>query len=260
MLSITAFETMIRIVYLFLALASANIWAQQMPRTQLKGKVFAEIAALDGIYVINQKTEKTSITNQEGEFTTFATVGDTLVFSSTQFREMRIALTSKDFEDKLVTVKMNAVINQLDEVIVSNRINSVSMGIIPKGQRSYTPAERRLSTATNLNASANVGTMMGGSISADPLLNWISGRTKMLKKELEVEKKESYLRQLENMFDANFYVNKLKIPSEYVKGFEYYAVENESFVTILKSKNVATITFLISELAIKYKEIIACEN
>ena len=69
-----------------------------------------------------------------------------------------------------------------------------------------------------------------------------------------------YLRQLENMFSTDFYVNKLKIPSEYVKGFEYYAVENEGFVTILKSKNVATTTFLIGELAIKYKEIIASEN
>ena len=62
------------------------------------------------------------------------------------------------------------------------------------------------------------------------------------------------------MFSTDFYVNKLKIPSEYVKGFEYYAVENEGFVTILKSKNVATTTFLIGELAIKYKEIIASEN
>ena len=112
----------------------------------------------------------------------------------------------------------------------------------------------------NSDASANAGTMMGGSISADPLLNWFSGRTKMLKKNLAVEKKEMYLKQLENMFTNDFYVSKLKIPLEYVKGFEYYAVENESFVKILKSNNIATTTFLIGELAIKYKEIIAGEN
>ena len=62
------------------------------------------------------------------------------------------------------------------------------------------------------------------------------------------------------MFTNDFYISKLKIPSEYVKGFEYYAVENESFVKILKSNNIATTTFLIGELAIKYKEIIAGEN
>jgi hypothetical protein len=39
------------------------------------------------------------------------------------------------------------------------------MGIIPKGQKTYNPAERKLYTATDLNASANVGSMMGGSVS-----------------------------------------------------------------------------------------------
>jgi hypothetical protein len=38
------------------------------------------------------------------------------------------------------------------------------MGIIPKGQKTYNPAERKL-YATDLNASANVGSMMGGSVS-----------------------------------------------------------------------------------------------
>jgi hypothetical protein len=82
----------------------------------------------------------------------------------------------------------------------------------------------------------------------------------MLKKEVEIEKKESYLRQLENLFTADYFVSKLKIPAEYVKGFEYYSIENERFVTVLKSKNVTMTTFLIGELATKYKEIIAGEN
>jgi hypothetical protein len=45
----------------------------------------------------------------------------------------------------------------------------------------------------------------------------------------------------------------LKIPSEYVEGFKYYAVENEKFIVILESKNKSTTEFL-GELAIKYKE------
>jgi hypothetical protein len=56
----------------------------------------------------------------------------------------------------------------------------------------------------------------------------------MLKKELEVEKKESYLRQLENWFTPDYFVNKLKIPAEYVKGFQYYSIENEPLVAVLK--------------------------
>lgn len=251
---------MIRIVYLFLAFAAMQVIAQENPRILLKGRLTADFSVLEGVYVINTKTEKASITDQEGHFKVQAVVGDTLLFSATQFRELKMVLTAKDFEQEMILVKMKPVVNQLDEVIVRNGINAVSMGIIPKGQRVYTPAERRLNTANNLNASANMGTMMGGSVSADPLLNWISGRTKMLKKEVAVEKKESYLRQLENMFSDDYFISKLKIPSEYVKGFEYYIVDNEQFVRNLKSKNNAMIAFLLAELAVKYKEIIASEN
>ena len=251
---------MIRIVYLFLAFVATSSFAQQLSRMQLQGKVSNDVAALEGIYVINKETEKSTITDQDGNFSIQVMVGDTLLFTASQFTEVKVVLTPQDFEKEFLVVKMKAVVHQLNEVVVRNGINAVSMGIIPQGQRFYTPAERRLNTANNLNASASVGTMMGGSISADPLLNWISGRTKMLKKGVAVEKKEIYLRQLENMFSNDFYISKLKIPSEYVKGFEYYAVENESFITILKSNNVATTTFLIGELAIKYKEIIAGEN
>ena len=237
-----------------------NVVAQETPRVKLKGKVISDFSVLEGIYVINIKTEQALITDKEGNFSILAKVGDTLLFTQGQFKEIRIGLTQKDFEQEMLTVKMIPVVNQLREVIVRSGINAVSMGIIPKGQKNYTPAERKLYTASHLNASANAGSMMGGSISADPLLNWFSGRTKMLKKELEVEKKESYLRQLENLFTTDYFVNTLKIPIEYVKEFEYYSIENERFITVLKSKNVTMTTFLIGELANKYKEIIAGEN
>ncbi|OAB28000.1 hypothetical protein SAMN05444395_103181 [Flavobacterium fryxellicola] len=251
---------MLKIVYLFLVFAAANVLAQQQPPMQLKGKVTADASVLAGVYVINKKTDKVSITSQNGDFNIQAAVGDTLLFAAAQFNEMKMSLTQKDFDQGILLVKMIPTINELREVVVRNDINAAAMGIISKGQKTYTPAERKLYTATDLNASATAGTMMGGSVSADPVLNWISGRTKMLKKEVEVEKKEMYLRQLENLFTIDYFIYKLKIPSEYVKGFQYYSVENEQFVAVLKSKNGTMATFLLGELALKYKQIIASEN
>lgn len=82
----------------------------------------------------------------------------------------------------------------------------------------------------------------------------------MLKKEVEVEKKEFFMKLLERMFSLEHFVERLKIPAEYVKGFEYYAVENKQFTTILNSKNKTSTEFLMGELAVKYKEIIAGEG
>jgi hypothetical protein len=74
-----------------------------------------------------------------------------------------------------------------------------------------------------------------------------------------LEKKELNIKYL-GAFEEGYFVKYLKIPSEYVEGFKYYAVENKKFIVILESKNKVTTEFLLGELAIKYKEIMACEN
>lgn len=245
------------VIVLFLGLSQIALG-----QNTFNGKIIANTGEVEGVYVVNTHTEVMAITNVSGDFSIEAKVGDTLVFSSIQFKEMRIVITEENFSDLNFTVKLNPVIHQLQEVIIKryDNINSVALGIIPGGQKSYTQAERRLQTATGLNATASAGSMAGGSVSVDPLLNFLSGRTAMLKKELAVEKKETFMKILENMFTIDHFVNRLKIPLEYVKGFEYYAVENDKFTAILNSKNKTSTEFLLGELAVKYKEILAIEN
>lgn len=245
------------VIVLFLGLSQIVLG-----QNTFNGKIIANTGEVEGVYVVNTRTEVMAITNVSGDFSIEAKVGDTLVFSSIQFKEMRIVITEENFSDLNFTVKLNPVIHQLQEVIIKryDNINSVALGIIPGGQKSYTQAERRLQTATGLNATASAGSMAGGSVSVDPLLNFLSGRTAMLKKELAVEKKETFMKILENMFTIDHFVNRLKIPLEYVKGFEYYAVENDKFTAILNSKNKTSTEFLLGELAVKYKEILAIEN
>lgn len=242
---------MIKIVYLFLAFNAMQIAAQERPRIQINGKVSADFMDLENIYVINKITNQLTKTNQQGFFKIEAMANDTLLFSGSQFLELKIRVTQNDLEQNIFIVKLKQAINQLDEVIVQSNINAVSLGIIPKGQKTYTPAERKYATASSPKMNP-----MG----LDPLLNRISGRTKMLKKDLAVEKKESYLRKIEYLFSDDYFIYTLKIPSNYIKGFEYYIIENQEFVKILESNNTALSAFFIGDLAIKYKEIIASNH
>lgn len=241
---------------------SQTVWSQSQDNSVINGRITSNAFDLEGVYVVNAQTEVMTVTNASGAFSIAAKPGDVLVFSSIQFKESRVLLTSENFSDINFTVKLNMIMHQLQEVVVRNYsgINAVSLGIIPSGQKSYTEAERKLHTATALNATANAGTLAGGSVSADPLLNFFSGRTAMLKKEVAVEKKEFFMKLLEHMFTLDHFVDRLKIPLEYVKGFEYYAVDNDKFTVILNSKNKTSTEFLLGELAVKYKEIIAREN
>jgi hypothetical protein len=238
---------MIRLLYFIVLWCIAPLFAQEKGAVACRGKVNADMTNLEGIYVINLNTENAAITDAKGFFTINAKVGDSLLLSSVQFKSVTKAITSEDLSS-LFFVTMHPIMNELKEVVVKRpSVSAESLGIIPYGQKKYTPAERKIFTATS-------------GFGIDPLLNLFSGRTSMLKKELEVEKKEGYLVQLENLFDKNHYVNTLHIPSDYVKGFLYFAVENPKFTRVLKTKNRTSIEFLMSELAAQYNEIIALKK
>lgn len=243
-------------------MAGQVCWSQNQDRSVFNGKVVSNTSDLEGIYVINAQTEETVTTDASGSFSILAKADDVLVFSSISFKEKRVLLKQEDFSNLNFSVNLTMVMYQLQEVVVKryDNINAESLGIVPLGQKKYTVAERKLQTATALNATADAGMMAGGSISADPLLNFFSGRTAMLKKEVAVEKKEFFMKLLENMFSLEHFIDRLKIPADYVKGFEYYAVENDKFTVILNSKNKTSTEFLLGELAVKYKEMIAGEN
>jgi len=251
-----------KITCFLIVLAGQTCLSQTQDRAILSGKVVSNTSDLEGVYVINAQTEETVTTDASGSFSILAKADDILVFSSISFKEKRILLKPEDFSNLNFMVNLSMVMYQLQEVVVKkyDNINAEKLGIIPAGQKKYTAAERKLETATALNATANGGGMVGGSISADPLLNFFSGRTAMLKKEVAVEKKEFFMRLLENMFSLDHFIDRLKIPAEYVKGFEYYAIENEKFTIILNSKNKTSTEFLLGELAVKYKEMLAGEN
>mgnify|MGYP006189294945 FL=1 len=238
---------MIRIICFIVFWCTTQLFGQTNIAVECHGKVNSDMSNLEGIYVINLNNENAAITDTKGYFSIKANVGDNLLFSSVQFKSVNKIISTQDLSH-LFFVNMYPIMNELREVVVKRpSVSAESLGIIPYGQKKYTPAERKYAAAS----SGRLNPM-----GLDPLLNYFSGRTAMLKKELEVEKKEGYLVQLENLFDKNHYVNTLHIPSDYVKGFMYFAVENPKFTRVLKTKNRTSIEFLMSELAVEYKEII----
>ncbi|MDD2820595.1 MAG: carboxypeptidase-like regulatory domain-containing protein [Flavobacterium sp.] len=249
--------TLLTILFLFFQIA----FGQTKEAKQISGKILAESTSVEAVNVINNTTQRTTVSDANGLFSIVVNEGDVLIFSAVNLESLRKKITKQDLLLDVVKVQMTAKSIDLKEVIINEHpeITAENIGVIPYGQKKYTPAERKLYTAGDFKPIHLLG-LLGGTLAVDPIINKINGKSKKLKKEIEVEKKESYLKQLDNLFDLDFFVKELKIPSEHVKGFEYYIVDNEKFTTILKSNNKTMTSFLISELAIKYNEIIASEN
>jgi hypothetical protein len=233
-----------------------------VPSQKMNGKVIADSNDLEGIYIINLKTDKATLTERGGYFSIDANVGDTLIFSAVQFKAIKIALSEIDFKKEILFVEMEPLIRVLDEVRVNEykNINAVSLGIISPNTKHYTPAERKLRAAGEEPHWYSPLLIPLGGMSVDGLLNSISGRTTMLKKELIVEKKETLMDKISDYYDEKYFTETLKIPPDYVKGFLFYIVEDEKFVEAVNSKNKTMATFVMNELAVNYIALIKEEK
>lgn len=212
----------------------------------LAGKVQEQSSPVEGVNIINNATQATAVSDSDGNFSIAVREGDVLVFSAVNLDPVRIRVAPEHLINSSLVVKMTAKEVELKEVVVNENANitAENLGIIPYGQKKYTPAERKVYTAT--------------STSIDKLLNKISGRTAMLKKEVNVEKKEALFRKLEYLFEENYYTDRLKIPVDDIKGFQLFCVDDADFAVSLNTKNKTMSMFLITDLARKY--LIILEN
>lgn len=232
-------SSMRQILFCIFFICTMPAWTQKTAPKLLYGTISADSASVARIDVVNLNNEKVTRTNPNGEFYIVANEGDVLVFSAVHLEFRRKIISSTDIISGTLTIDMIPKINELEEVIV-NPNTTKGISVFP-GQKQYTPAERKLKTAKS------------GFLDAP--INWVSGRTKKLKKQLVVEQKEQLLARVSYWYKDEFYTQKLKIPKEYISDFQHYIIEDKSFITALKAKNRTMMLFLISKLATDYNAI-----
>ncbi|MGG7036420.1 MAG: hypothetical protein ACI7YS_14675 [Flavobacterium sp.] len=238
---------------IFLFLFFTTGWAQSSELILLKGKVLVKNKGLDDVSVLNMRSEAATYTENGGSFSIFVRVGDTLHFSGLQVVPGKVEIAQKDLNQKSFVIDIETKVNELEEVKIDEfkNINAVSLGILKHAPKRYTPAERHLKTAGDFKPVQLLGIFMG-QLPLDPIINAVNGRTKMLKKGVVVERKEKLLQKIENQFEISYFTRNLNIPEGQVRGFWYYAVDDESLVAALNANNKALARFVFSELAGKY--------
>lgn len=233
---------------IFFLLVVQLSFGQKTTSKEITGQIFEQSSNVEGVNVINNTTQVTAVSDSGGLFSIVVKEGDVLVFSAVNLDPVKRRITVEDLNATSIVIKMTAKEVELKEVIVNENANitAENLGVIPYGQKKYTAAERKVYTAT--------------STSVDKLLNGISGRTAMLKKEVNVEKKEMLFRKIEYLFDENYYTERLKIPVADIKGFQLYCVDDAEFAVSLSTKNKTMSMFLITDLARKYLTILENEK
>ncbi|OYX84320.1 MAG: hypothetical protein B7Y83_08575 [Flavobacteriales bacterium 32-34-25] len=234
--------------FILLFLLCQVVFCQNNDRKEIHGLIRVDSTLVEGVNVINETTEKATSSDQNGKFTLFLKEGDVLVFSAVNLVTLRKKIVRADLEKAVLQVQLKTQSFPLKEVIVqeNSKITAENLGIIPYGQKKYTVAERRLYTSRS------------GFL--DRPLNWMSGRTARLKKELVVSEKEQLMAKLEYLFEENFYIETLKIKKDYIRDFQLYCIENNDFASSVRSKNKTLSKFYILTLAKNYNKITVYEN
>lgn len=247
------FEPMKRIVLLWM-LAVTSAVAQD--RT-FRFRVVADSVSVEGIHAANLVNERSAITDSNGYFVLPASEDDLIVLSAVNFEYTRKLIDADDLKQDVVIIRMTPKVHQLREVTINQHpeINALSLGIISKPIKQYTPAERRLAQAGDFKWWHLIG-IIGGQLPIDPILNAISGRTAMLKKEVIAERRNMLREKLLRIYEERYFTEELHIPREHVDGFLYYAAENSKIADVVATKNNTKITFALTELAAEYNAIL----
>jgi hypothetical protein len=234
-----------------LLLVCAAAFCQE--RVPLQGRVISGTIIVPGVFVINKATGTETKTDSGGNFTIPSKSGDMLVVYSPKTEVREFAISDASFKEVPYIVEVVISALELKEVVVDGNITSENLGIVPQNQKQYTPAERKLYTAGDFKPIMLLG-LLGGGMPLDPVINALNGRTKSLKKQVDLEKREQLLQELHNICTVNEITNNLKIPEEHVDGFLYFVIEDKEVATLMDANNESLAKFRMTELAQHYSE------
>tara|TARA_R110002049_G_scaffold274391_1_gene452314 strand:- start:2714 stop:3523 length:810 start_codon:yes stop_codon:yes gene_type:complete len=262
---------MLKVEYLIFLLLLLSFQAIISQSIEIQGYVQSD-KNIENIHVINKTAKLFTVTNSQGEFTISARLSDSLMFTSVQHKTKNIIIDATIFSTKTVTVKLEELVNQLDEVTVGKiltgdlnsdinstegdpPINFYDVGIPGYTGKIATQNERRMNEATTGPNGQKLKwySPLTGSIPINPILNAISGRTKMLKQQIKLEEKNNLLRQIKTSLSEDFF-SIYKLDEMLRADFFYFCEEDPNFELRCKNKGDIEIFDFLKEKLIQYKK------
>lgn len=229
-----------------------NSYAQSI---EINGTVIVDDDEIEGIHIINKTASRFTITNSRGKFSIPVKLNDTIIFSAIKYKPKEIIITSNILIAKTLNVYLTELVNELNQVIVGKiltgnllsdiensevkrDINFYDLGIGGYTGKPFTQSERRLNEATT----------GGGIVPLNPIINAITGRTKMLKNQIKLERLDDCMKRIKSNLSELFFVSN-HLDANLRSEFFYFCSEDSEFSSICILKNdIGTLEFLKTKL------------
>ena len=247
----------------FLLLVCVTSWlgAQNPFSKNIQGRVYSKSGDVAATHVQNKTTKKATITDVNGYFVLSAAVNDTVLFSAIQFKKKVIVVTTAMLQSSMLQIPLEGAVTELEEVVVmpynlsgdiSKDINSLvteqvvtssTLGLPNAYVKPISKAERDLFEATT-----------GGGIPLNPIINGISGRTKMLKNRVKRNNKYERTQRVRAFYADSLFVADLKIPALKIEDFMYFCEVDTAFQAIVDSHDHLKIWEYLRKKSLVYRK------
>ncbi|NEV93082.1 hypothetical protein G3567_02830 [Psychroflexus sp. YR1-1] len=235
---------------LFLVLISPFLLTAQ--DSFLKGQIYADSISDYQVNVININQKIGSVSNPDGEYKIRAHVGDSILFTSLQHRTYTLKVEENNLQTS-TSIFLELEVNELPEVTLnpydltgdlSKDMAQVKVDFVDQRQFGF-GVPRQLDKVDREIYTANTSS---GGIPLAPLINWISGETKMLKKRKENAIVQSNKNKVLRKVTSDLITKDLRIPKIYIEDFAYFCAEDQNTMSIVNQNDPLA---LIDELKLK---------
>ena len=248
-------------ILLFVLCSTTSIVAQTGVSKNLDGRVYSTDGDVAATHVLNLTTQRATITDENGFFTITVHLNDTLEFSAVQYQKKIIVVNTSILESKFISIGLDDAVNELDEVTVTPYnlsgdiqkdlktldldpvVTASTLGLPNAYIRIPTKAERELLVAT-----------ASPVMSFDPLINAITGRTKMLKDRVARNKLYDRTERVREFFADSIYQQELGIPYEKIDDFMYFCEVDNTFQQIVDTRDQIQLWEYLRQKSIRYRE------
>ena len=233
-----------------------------------KARVVSTAQDIGGIAVQNLTRGYGTITDEEGFFEIRALSQDSLLLSGVSF-EKKIFVVSKDhLAQQLVYIPLEEKVTELQGIVLmpynlsgdlSRDANSLgaqkvvtasTLGLPNANVKPLMQSERLLREAAM--PKFNVGMLL--TLPFNPIINEITGRTKMLRKRVARDKRYILSEQMRTFFPDSLYVQRLGVAPEKLSDFFYFCEIDDQFLSLAKSKDLLQIWEFLKEKSEVYNE------
>jgi transcription antitermination factor NusG len=221
--------------FIYLALFCISQIGFSQTEKQLHGKVLSDDFPLQGVKVINLNTEKSSITNNNGDFLISTKPNDILVFYELEYQYKRKQITEKEIYDDYIIVRMDKKPIELKEVVIE------------KPKFAAPIFSQVAADQINIEKTANQPKVLGvydGSITNGmDFVRMFKDVAKLFKKKKQKKSKEKleFKQIIEEKIDQSFFIKALELKPEQIALFLEFCDADPKSKTVLDDTNILSI-------------------